>query len=55
MSLTMPKHTSEEFTWYPPIELVSAHENFNVDSIWKQAVAFKESMGRERIAKRRSQ
>ena len=49
----MPKHTYDEFFWNPPVELVSAFTNVNVESIWDQACKFKETIGIEKIKKRR--
>lgn len=54
ITLTLPKHNSEEFTWYPQVELVSAKQPFNVESIWNQAVRFRDEIGKERLQRRRS-
>jgi len=50
ISLTMPKHMHEDIDWIAPVELASAKDNFNIESIWKQAMEFKKCMGPERIA-----
>ena len=61
LSLTMSKHHSAANEkngvykpavdpagfWHPPVELVSAETDHNVDSIWKQAQSFKETMGQD--------
>lgn len=35
LTLTMPKHSYEDYQWLTQVELVSALENHNVDAIWK--------------------
>ena len=35
LTLSVPKHTN--FEWYAPVELVSARQPFNVESIWNNA------------------
>ena len=51
LSLTRPKHT--DFSWHCPVELVSASDDFNVDSIWNTAVEFRETMGEDLLIQRR--
>lgn len=55
MTLSMPKHCNEEFTWIPPVELVSAKQPFNVESIWNHGERFIKEMGPEYLQKRRSE
>ena len=52
MTLSMPKHT--DFEWYAPVELVSALQPLNVESIWNHAKKFREEMGPARLKMRRS-
>ena len=30
----------KQVDWFCPVELISAKDNFNIESIWKQAEAF---------------
>ncbi len=39
MTLSVPKH--QDFEWYPSVELVSAKQPLNVESIWKEAIKFR--------------
>ncbi len=52
LTLSIPKHS--DFEWYAPVELVSARQPFNVESIWNHAKKFRENMGEENLKKRRS-
>jgi LAO/AO transport system kinase len=54
ISLTMPKHTYDDYYWIPPVELVSAKQPFNVESIWNHAVKFKQEIGPEKLKDRRN-
>lgn len=39
--------------WGCPVELVSAEENFNVDSIWEHAKNFQAKVGSDYLERRR--
>ena len=59
LTLTMSKHmygvdgmTGAE-PWFCPVELVSARDNLNVDSIWKHSQDFKVKMGEKYLKHRR--
>ena len=53
LTLSVPKH--QDFEWWTPVELVSAKQPLNVDSIWNHAKKFRELMGEENLRKRRSE
>lgn len=37
LTLSVPKYNTDDFTWYPEVELVSAKLPYNVESIWNYA------------------
>jgi len=53
--LTVGKHTFDEADWYTPVELVSAADGLNIESIWEHALDFKQKMGADYIMKRRQE
>eukprot|EP00347_Sterkiella_histriomuscorum_P017846 403347749 len=54
LTLSIPKHNSEDFTWYPEVELVSAKQPFNVECIWNHANTFRQQMGPVNLQTRRT-
>jgi putative protein kinase ArgK-like GTPase of G3E family len=54
--LTRTKHSLPgDKAWYCPVELVSANENFNVESIWETALKFRDTVGEDYLLERRQQ
>lgn len=53
--MTVGKHTFDEADWYTPVELVSAADGLNIESIWEHALDFKQKMGADYIKKRRQE
>ena len=49
LSLSFRKHPE----WQVPVELVSAQENFNLETIWTHAHLFKQTLGEQKIQDRR--
>jgi hypothetical protein len=43
--LSRNKYIEDDFQWFPPVELVSAQDNINVDAVWNTAHKFKKEMG----------
>ena len=53
MTLTRTKHTIGDYNWFCPVELVSASENLNIESIWKTAIEFRQQLGEDYLLERR--
>ena len=52
--MTMSKHMystlyPQKMEWFCPVELISAKENYNIESIWATALKFRENLGQENL------
>lgn len=43
----------KQIDWFCPVELISAKDNKNIESIWKHAEAFKNVIGEDHLIARR--
>jgi putative protein kinase ArgK-like GTPase of G3E family len=41
LTLSMPKHMNDEFSWMPKVELVSSMLPYNIESVWNTATEFR--------------
>lgn len=51
----MSKHFYQGGKWFCPVELISARESYNIESIWTHANEFRDQIGTDYLVKRRQQ